>query len=57
MMKYSPHLSLLYYLCGFFYMGFGTYAIDTNAKSYVNRLLADIQDEVLVILAIEIAHR
>jgi hypothetical protein len=37
-MKYSPHLSLLYYLCGFFYMGFGTYAIDTNAKSYVNRL-------------------
>jgi diguanylate cyclase (GGDEF)-like protein len=38
MMKYSPHLSLLYYLCGFFYMGFGTYAIDTNAKSYVNRL-------------------
>jgi len=38
MMKYSLYLSMLYYACGFFYMGFGTYIIDTNAKSYVNRL-------------------
>ena len=38
MMKYSLYLSMLYYACGFFYMGYGTYIIDTNAKSYVNRL-------------------
>ncbi|MGI6072728.1 MAG: EAL domain-containing protein [Lachnospiraceae bacterium] len=37
-MKYSLYTSILYYLCGFFYMGFGTYAIETNAKSNVNRL-------------------
>ncbi len=37
-MKYSLLVSILYYLCGFFYMGFGTYAIDTNAKSRINRL-------------------
>jgi len=37
-MKYSLNLSVLYYLCGFFYMGFGTYAVDTNIKSPVNRL-------------------
>jgi len=38
MMKYSLYVSILYYLCGFLYMGFGTYAVDTNAKSGVNRL-------------------
>jgi len=37
-MKYSLYVSILYYLCGFLYMGFGTYAVDTNAKSGVNRL-------------------
>ena len=37
-MKYSLFVSVLYYLCGFFYMGFGTYALDTNANSRVNRL-------------------
>ncbi|MGI6090284.1 MAG: EAL domain-containing protein [Saccharofermentanales bacterium] len=37
-MKYSLSLSILYYLCGFFYMGFGTYALETNAKSRVNQL-------------------
>jgi diguanylate cyclase (GGDEF)-like protein len=36
--KYSLFVSVLYYLCGFFYMGFGTYALDTNANSRVNRL-------------------
>ena len=35
-MKYSLSLSILYYLCGFFYIGFGTYAVDTNEKSRVN---------------------
>ena len=37
-MKYSLSLSILYYLCGFFYMGFGTYTVDVNANSRVNRL-------------------
>jgi len=37
-MKYSLYASSLYYLCGFFYMAFGTYALDINAKSHVNRL-------------------
>ncbi|NMA06903.1 MAG: hypothetical protein GX928_04235, partial [Ruminococcaceae bacterium] len=37
-MKYSFISSLLYYLCGFIYMGFGTYALDNNAKSRVNML-------------------
>ncbi|HHT24940.1 MAG TPA: EAL domain-containing protein [Clostridiaceae bacterium] len=37
-MKYSLSLSILYYLCGFIYMGFGTYTVDVNANSRVNRL-------------------
>jgi len=37
-MKYSLFVSIVYYVCGFFYMSFGTYALDTNAKSRVNRL-------------------
>ena len=37
-MKYSVLVSVLYYLCGSIYMGLGTYALDTNAKSRVNRL-------------------
>ncbi|HHU49451.1 MAG TPA: hypothetical protein GXZ37_07010, partial [Clostridiales bacterium] len=37
-MKYSLLVSTLYYICGFFYMIFGIYAIVSNAKSRTNRL-------------------
>ncbi len=37
-MEYSLIISIIFYICGFFYMAFGTYTLDTNANSYVNRL-------------------
>jgi hypothetical protein len=36
--KYSLLMSTLYFICGFFYMSFGAYAIAYNAKSRTNRL-------------------
>lgn len=37
-MKYSLMLSVLFYICGCFYMFFGIYAIVADVKSRVNRL-------------------
>ncbi|MGI6349024.1 MAG: hypothetical protein GX245_04980 [Eubacteriaceae bacterium] len=37
-MEHSLTLSMLYYICGCFYMIFGAYTIVANAKSNVNRL-------------------
>ncbi|HHW95263.1 MAG TPA: EAL domain-containing protein [Mogibacterium sp.] len=37
-MKYSLLVSTFYYICGFFYMVFGTYTVAANAKSKTNRL-------------------
>ncbi len=37
-MDYSINVSVLYYICSFIYMGFGTYALETNVKSRINRL-------------------
>ncbi|MGI6688449.1 MAG: EAL domain-containing protein [Christensenellales bacterium] len=37
-MKYDLVLSIIYYLCGCFYMVFGAYMITINVKSHVNRL-------------------
>jgi diguanylate cyclase (GGDEF)-like protein len=36
--QYSLILSMMFYICGCFYMIFGAYTIVANAKSYVNRL-------------------
>ncbi|MGI6090584.1 MAG: diguanylate cyclase domain-containing protein, partial [Saccharofermentanales bacterium] len=37
-MKYSLLVSTLYYICGCFYLVFGTYTIASNTKSKANRL-------------------
>jgi diguanylate cyclase (GGDEF)-like protein len=36
--KYSLILSIVYYICGCFYMIFGAYALSSNTKSNANRL-------------------
>lgn len=41
-MQHSLLVSIVFYIFGFIYVTLGTYAVETNAKSYVNRLFVSL---------------
>lgn len=47
-MKYDFIISIVFYLCGCFYMLFGAYMLAVNAKSYVNRLYVTLTSSLAI---------